>query len=189
MARFSGLMFGCILAISLISARTVRADDTLVDNPGYLSWVKYKPGTLVKLSISNNAGGNDSHVETQQTLKAIDPDKVTIEEKITITIAGNKSEMPLVSRDIPAKIKKVDPAAPGAADAPKTDTSTEDVQAAGTTYSCTKKTSTVNANGQTVKITTWSCDDVPGTVVKLHSESTGAMSIVSDIVLTDFEPK
>jgi hypothetical protein len=185
MFRVSTLMVAFAMLFAMVGA--VRADDTLSDNPAYQSWAKFKPGTLVKYSSNTNAAGNATTMEMTQTSKDVNADKATIEVKMSMVMAGNKTDMPATTQEIPAKIKKPDPAAPNTADAPKTDTSTEDVQAAGKTYSCKKTTVTSDANGMTTKATTWTCDDVPGLMVKMESESTGAMSMSMKMNLTDVE--
>jgi len=189
MFRFSCLTIVCALAILSGLIGTVRADDTLIDNPGYQSWAKFKPGTLVKYSSDTNAMGNQTSMEMTQTLKDINADNATVEVKMTMVMAGNKTDMPATTQMVPAKIKKVDPNAAQTADAPKTETSTEDVQAAGKTFSCKKTTITSDANGMTTKATTWTCDDVPGTMVKMESESSGSMTMSTKMVLTDLEPQ
>lgn len=157
------------------------------DNPAYQSWAKFKPGTMVTYSVDANTAGNTSSTQITQTLKDIDADKATIEVKMSMVMAGNKTDLPAMTHEIPAKIRKVDPATTQALDVPKTETSTEDVQAGGKTYSCKKTTITSDANGLTTKATTWSCDGVPGMMVKMESESTGAMSMSTKMMLTDFE--
>ena len=191
MFRVSSLMVVFAFAMSFALVGAVRADDTMSDNPAYQSWAKFKPGTLVKYSSNTNAAGNATSMEMTQTLKDVNADKATVEVKMSMVMAGNKTDMPATTQEIPAKIKKPDPAAPQTADAPKTDTSSEDVQVAGKTYSCKKTTVTSDANGMTTKATTWTCDDIPGTLVKMESESTGAMSMSmsTKMVLTDFEPQ
>src|SRR5580658_9920796 len=147
MFRFWCLMVACAFAITFALVGAARADDTMIDNPAYQSWAKFKPGTLVKYSSETNAAGNATSMEMTQTLKDINADKATIEVKMSMVMAGNKTDMPATTQEIPAKIKKVDPAAPQTADVPKTETGTEDVQAAGKTYSCKKTTVTSDANG------------------------------------------
>ncbi len=187
MFRFSSLMVLCAFAVSFSLAGAARADDTMGDNPAYQSWAKFKPGTMVTYSVDANTAGNTSSTQITQTLKDIDADKATIEVKMSMVMAGNKTDLPAMTHEIPAKIRKVDPATTQALDVPKTETSTEDVQAGGKTYSCKKTTITSDANGLTTKATTWSCDGVPGMMVKMESESTGAMSMSTKMMLTDFE--
>lgn len=177
----------CAFAMSFGFISTVRADDTMIDNPAYTNWAKFKPGTLVKYSMEVNAMGNASSTETTQTLKNVAADKVTVEMKSSMVVAGNKMDMPPTLQEIPAKIKKPDTSAVQPADAPKTETSTEDVQAAGKTYSCKKTTVSSDQNGMTTKATTWTCDDVPSGVVKLEAETSGSMTSSTKMVLTDVE--
>jgi hypothetical protein len=189
MLRYSRWMMVCAVAMAFNVAAQVRADDNLVDNPAYQSWAKFKPGTFVKYSTDSNAGGNATSIQMTQTLKDVDADKATIEVKMTMVMSGNTMDMPAQTHEIPAKFKKVDPNASGAADAPKTESSNEDVQAAGKTYSCKKTTITTNANGMTTTATTWTCDDIPGNVVKMESQSTGPMTMSTKMMLTDFQPQ
>jgi hypothetical protein len=189
MSRFSSLRVAGLFVISLALVSVARADDSLTDNPAYLSWAKFKPGTLVKYTNDTNAAGNATSIEITQTLKAVAPDQVTVEVKMTTVTAGNKTDMPPFTHQIAAKIKKGDANNPQTADAPKTESGTEDVTAAGKTFSCKTTTITSDANGMTTKATTWTCDDVPGNVVKMESQSTGAMSMSTKMILTDFEPQ
>ncbi len=175
------------LALCLAFVATVKADDQMIDNPAYASWAKFKPGTFVKYTNETKAMGNTTSTEMTQTLKSVDPDKVTIEIKTSMVVAGNKMDMPATTQDLPAKIKKPDPGAAQPTDAPKTDTSTEDVQAAGKTFSCKKTTVTNDQNGMKTTATTWTCDDVPGSVVKMHSETSGSMTSSMNMDLSDFQ--
>ena len=187
MIRFNWPMALCAFAMSFALIGTVRADDQMIDNPAYTSWAKFKAGTFVKYSTDVNAMGNASSSQTTTTLKDINPDKATVEIKTSMVVAGNKMDMPATTQEIPAKVKKPDTTAAQATDAPKSETSTEDVQAAGKTYSCKKTTVTSDQNGMTTKATTWTCDDIPGTMVKMEAETTGSMTSSTKMTLTDFQ--
>ena len=192
MFRFSKLMTLMAVAMSLAIISMARADDETIDNPAYQAWAKFKPGTLVKYTTDVNAMGNASSMETTQTLTDVTADKATVEAKVSMVVAGNKMDMPAQPpQDIPAKIKKPDASAipPSATTAPVPDVSTEDVQAAGKTYSCKKTTVTTEQNGMKSTVTTWTCDDIPGSVVKMDAEVTGAMTSSTKMILSDFEPK
>jgi hypothetical protein len=186
MIRMSWPMALCAMVMSLAFVGTVRADD-MVDNPAYQSWAKFKTGTSVKYSTEAVVMGNTTTTETTQTLKDLNADKATIEIKTSMVMSGNKMDMPATTIDIPAKTKKTDSATTQAADAPKTDTSTEDVQAAGKTYSCKKTVINSEMNGMKTKVTSWTNDDVPGTLVKSEAEVTGSMSSTSKMILTDIQ--
>jgi len=179
----------CTFAITFALMGTARADDQMMDNPVYTSWAKFKAGTSVKYATDIKAMGNTTSTETTQTLKEITPDKATIEMKTSMVVAGSKMDMPPTNQEIPAKIKMPDPAATQATDVPKTETSTEDVQAAGKTYSCKKTIVTSDQNGMTTKAITWTCDDIPGTTVKMEAETSGSMTASTKMILTDFQPQ
>ena len=115
MFRFSSLMVLCAFAVSFSLAGAARADDTMGDNPAYQSWAKFKPGTMVTYSVDANTAGNTSSTQITQTLKDIDADKATIEVKMSMVMAGNKTDLPAMTHEIPAKIRKVDPATTQAA--------------------------------------------------------------------------
>jgi hypothetical protein len=190
MLRYSKVIALCALALSFAMVSIARADDDMIDNPAYQAWAKFKPGTLVKYSTDTNAMGNSSSMKTTQTLTAITPDKATVQVKMSMVVAGNKMDMPAQpAQDIPAKIKKADSSANPSPATTAPDVSTEDVQAAGKTYSCKKTTVTSDQNGMKSTVTTWTCEDVPGSVVKMESEVTGTMTASTKMILTDFEPQ
>ena len=43
MYRFSTCVVVCAFVMSFVLAGVARADDTMGDNPAYLSWAKFKP--------------------------------------------------------------------------------------------------------------------------------------------------
>jgi hypothetical protein len=94
------------------------------------------------------------------------PEKAVVEQKSSMTMAGNKMDMPATKTDVPAKIEK--PAAVAAGDMPKADVkeSTEEVDVAGTKYKC----KVVESKAETMQSKTWTCAEVPGQLVK--SETT-----------------
>jgi hypothetical protein len=179
----------CAVLVSMALANVVRADD-MIDNPAYQKWAKYNKGTSVTYSTDSTAMGNTSTITTTTTLTDLTPDKATISVASSMMVGGNKMDMPAQSQDIPAKIKKpADSTGAQPADAPKTDSTKEDVQAAGKTFSCTKTTVTTDQNGMTSKATTWTCDDVPNGIVKMEAETSGAMSSTTKMVLTAMDVK
>jgi hypothetical protein len=167
-------------------AGAVRADETMIDNPAYEGWAKFKPGTTVKDTTSVTGGTTQ---ECTTTLKDINADKATIEFKISSVISGEQFNHTTVS-EIPSKIDKMDPAYKLNSDEKVVDAGIEDVQAAGKTYSCKKTIEvasvTSNAGVSTVKMTTWESDDVPGRKVKEETEVDGSVSETE--ILTDAEP-
>jgi hypothetical protein len=170
-------------------ASFARADD-MIDNPAYQKWAKFGKGTSVTYSTEANAMGNTSTITSTTTLTDITPDKATISVAQSMSVGGQKMDMPAQSQDIPAKIKKPsDSTGAQPADQPKTDSTKEDVQAAGKTYSCTKTTVSTDQNGVKSTATTWTCDDVPSGIVKMEAETSGAMTSSTKMTLTGMDVK
>jgi hypothetical protein len=180
-------LFAAFLAMSLVSF--ARADD-MIDNPEYQHWAKFNKGTSVTYSIDATAMGNSTTSTMTNTLTDVTPDKATISMATSVTVGGNKMDLPAQSRDIPAKIKKPsDSTGAQPADQPKSDSAKEDVQAAGKTFSCTKTTVSTDQNGTKSTATTWTCDDVPGGLVKTEAQASGAMTSTSKMTLTAIDVK
>jgi len=176
-----------VMCLALVNI--ARADD-MIDNPAYQQWAKFNKGTSVTYTTDSTTMNNTSTITTTTTLTDLTPDKATIQVATSMTVGGNKMDMPAQTQDIPAKIKKpADSTGAQPADAPKTDTSKEDVQAIGKTFSCTKTTVTTDQNGMTSKATTWICPDVPSGVVKMEAEVSGAMQSTTKMMLTSMDVK
>lgn len=177
------------LCFAVALARIARADDT-IDNPAYLDWAHYNPGTSVTYSTDSNTMGNTSAIATTTTLTDLTADKATVSVATSMLVNGKNVDLPPQSQDIPAKVKKPS-ASTGMqpADAPKTETGTQDVQAAGKTYSCTKTTVTTNQNAICNVTTTWTSDQVPGGIVKMESDTSGAMTSTTKMMLTGLASK
>ena len=186
MRRFATIL--CVSLFALCLANIARADDQ-IDNPAYKSWAKFNKGTSVTYSTQATTMGNTSNITTTETLMDVTPDAVTVQMSLSMVVAGNTMNMPGQTQTIPAKITKpADAATTQPVDASAT-TATEDVQAAGKTFSCKKTTATLNQNGMTATTTSWMCDDVPGSMVKMQSNSTGSMTATTSMMLTAIDVK
>jgi hypothetical protein len=175
--------------ICLALVNTVRADD-MIDNPAYQQWAKFNKGTSVTYTTDSTTMNNTSTITTTTTLTDLTPDKATVQIASSMTVSGNKMDLPAQTQDIPAKIKKpADSTGAQPADEPKQDVSHESVQAIGKTFDCKKTTVTTDQNGMTSKATTWTCDDVPGGVVKMEAEVSGAMQSNTKMMLTAMDVK
>jgi hypothetical protein len=162
---------------------TAHADDDMIDNPAYQSWAKYKAGTWVQYQTDSEAAGSKNAIVTTQTLKEIAPDKATIVIQSSMVVAGNKMDMPPQTQEITAKIKRPPAAAAPAGDAPKTEQGTEDIKVDDKTYSCKWTQVTSEQNGMKTNSKTWTCDDVPGSTVKVEAETSGSMTATTKMAL------
>jgi hypothetical protein len=160
-----------------------HADDDMIDNPAYQSWAKFKAGTWVEYQTDSEAAGSKNAIVTTQTLKELTPEKATIVIQSSMVVAGKKMDMPAQTQELTAKIKRP-PAAPAATgDAPKTDQGTEDIKVDDKTFSCKWTQVTTEQNGMKTTSKTWTSDDVPGSVVKIESESSGSMTSTTKMAL------
>jgi hypothetical protein len=188
MLRKFGWMGFCLAVVALTGL--ARADDDMIDNPAYQAWAKFKQGTSVTYSTDSTAMGNTTSSTTTSKLTDLTPDKATVQVTTSMNVGGNKMDMPAQTQDIPAKIKKPsDTGGDQTTDKPKTETGSEDVTAAGNTYSCKKTTVTLDQNGMTIKVTTWTCDKVPSGVVKTDTETSGSVTASVKMALTAVDVK
>ncbi len=186
MRRFTTIL--CVGLFSVCLANIARADDQ-IDNPAYKSWAKFNKGTSVTYSTQATTMGNTSNITTTETLMDVTPDAVTVQMSLSMVVAGNTMNMPGQTQTIPAKITRSTGAATTQPVDASATTATEDVQAAGKTFSCKKVTATMNQNGMTATSTSWMCDDVPGGMVKMESNSTGSMTATTSMMLTAIDVK
>lgn len=171
------------LALTMILAVAAQAQN----NPVYDSWAKHKPGTSIKLKMVSDAAGNKTEMETVQTLKEVTPDKVVIENQTTLTMMGQKLEQPAMPMDIPAKLPAGQPGAAEPTKSPDVQTkeSTETVTVSGKSISA----KVLETKDQTSWSKAWSSSDVPGTVVKMESKTTGDMASSMTMELVEMNIK
>jgi hypothetical protein len=171
------------LAMTLIGNRIARADGEMVDNPEFTSWAKFKVGTAVTYSRQMSMGGDQRTMDTTSTLTEVTPDHVTLENKTTMSVNGTVQNIPAQTRTINAKVAKGSrPDEPHDGDA-KPETGTEDIQAAGKTFSCKWMKITRSEKGTTVTMKFWRSDDVPGGLVKM--DLTGSATMTTTLTALD----
>jgi hypothetical protein len=153
-----------------------------IDNPQYALWKSFKPGSWVKHKMVMDAGGRVVETEATSTLVEVTPDKVVLEHKTVMNMAGRKMEMPANKMEVPSKIeKKEGQKAPSEKE--------EDVTVDGKTYKCKSMEWEQTADkGQPMKGKGWVCTDVPGGVVKSEM-STPQLPKPMQMTLLSFEKK
>ena len=176
------------LAIVGLMATVALAED----NPMYKSWADHGVGTSVTTKSKTTAAGQTSEMESTQTLVEKTDEKVVIEIVTTMVVAGNKMEMPAQKMEIQAKFdtpeasEKEDP--PAADDGPKpvTKESEETIEIAGKKYKAKVYDSTIEAEGFTSHVKSWTSNDIPGGVLKTESSTGGQFSSMSTSEVTKF---
>ncbi len=177
-------LFSAILMVALISAVAVSAADK-VDSPVYQQWAKFKVGTLAKYHQVNDMAGAKTESDIIYTLLEITPEKVVVEMSGEMNVAGQKMEMPKTKMEYPAKVDAGDPVL--VKDQPKPDVKQgeEEVDVAGTKYKCKTIETKIDQQGTTGTSKIWSCDTIPGTLVKSETELTAPAAGKTSLVLTE----
>ncbi len=155
-----------------------------VDNPEYQNWSKGKAGSFVSSKMVSDFGGNKSEMEMTTTLKEISADKAVVETKTSMVVGGNKMDLPAQSRDVPAKIKKVE-----GKEGEKPKEGDEEIEVAGKKLKCHWVETTTDANGNKTTAKVWTTKEIPGGMAKMESTTEGAQKGSTSMVVTAFEWK
>ena len=92
-----------LAAVFLLAAAPPQ--DEMIDNPEFQAWSKQKPGAWVKWKMETTMGTMKMASDVHQALKEATAEKVVIDEKTTMDVAGQKQEQS-TTRTLPAKIRK-----------------------------------------------------------------------------------
>jgi hypothetical protein len=191
-ARFAPLgSFALALSLGVALARGQPATPTtspttattvpeeLVDNPRYLAWSKYKPGTAVDLEMAMDLGGGAQRMTTQiaQKLLEVTPEKVVVESVARMSIPGlpnaqNQTQTHTFDARVP-KSKAEKSNLPTGADGETKEIGTEKMDVAGKSYECKVSEFTGKVQGAPAQGKQWRTTEVPGGLVKLESDSGG----------------
>ncbi|MEZ6183973.1 MAG: hypothetical protein R3F62_03065 [Planctomycetota bacterium] len=156
-----------------------------VDNPEFQSWSKFGVGSMVEYKVQSEAAGTKTESTMTVTLVEKTDDKVVLETKTTMVVAGNEMTMPAQKRDVPAKLKEQE----GQAGENEAQEGKDEVEAAGKTLSCKTTQSVTESNGMKTTSKVWTCDDVPGGMVKMESKTEGSVSSNTEMNLVKLETK
>jgi hypothetical protein len=169
-------MLGLLLVIGAAPAR--GADQ--VDNPQYQAWSKFAVGS--SQTLAGEMGGNDANtpkmtMESTRKLVEKTDDHVVLEVTATVSIMGQQHTAPARKVTVPAKAEQQDLKSIGS----------EDVQAAGKTFSCKVFEMSLKdvaaqrpgggprgggaATAPQGKAKVWISDDVPGGLVKIQVDT------------------
>jgi hypothetical protein len=150
------------------------ADDALV-NPEYAKWSKFKPGTSIRIKSVTELMGTSGELVLRIKLVETTADKLVLEMAMTSVIMGQNVDDPPSKRDVlkkrPAKTDEKDD--DEAFEKAKGEEGTETLKISGVEYKC--KWKQVKASVEKVESITkvWTCDEIPGGVVKMESSITG----------------
>lgn len=165
------------------------ADDQ--DNPEYKLWSKFKPGSSVTMKMVTEASGMKTEMVTTTVLKSLSDGELVLESKMTMSVAGQNIEQPAMERKVPAKMPKVEVPKVEEKDTPKpkTEEGTEDLEIAGKKVACKWSKVVLDHAGTKTETKSWTCDAVPGGVVRMETVMKGETPCTTSGIVTAYEAK
>src|SRR5436190_2237129 len=119
------IMIALVAFALTLTARSLRADD-LVDNPQYQAWARFAVGSSQISEGTIESDGMKIVMGLTRTFTEKTDENVTLQISMTMNIMGQKQSPPPQTIKIPAKADPKD----------ITEIGTEEVTAAGKTFSC-----------------------------------------------------
>ena len=176
------ILSGCFFACTALAAE-------MKDNPNYLVWAKFKPGSSCTVAADIRDGQDYILIETTRTLVSVTADQVVVQTVTRAKRNGHEDPAVPINQTITAKTDKDE----------IRETGRKDVDAMGKTFACRVWDSTpakadpsaghssTPAPAESLKATIYVSDDVPGGVVRLEGQGPKGQSIL--FILTTFAAK
>ncbi|HEV2295086.1 MAG TPA: hypothetical protein VGR35_14620 [Tepidisphaeraceae bacterium] len=153
-------------------AAPTTAPEPMVDNPHYLAWSKYKPGTQVDLDMKVRAGGQQFTTNVTLTLEEVTPERAVVESVSKMHVPGllaqEQKQVHTFSAKVPKSEAEQADLPPGSTGEVK-DLGTETIQVAGKRYDAKVIEFTGSAGGNVTQGKMWRSDEVPGGLLKMES--------------------
>jgi hypothetical protein len=157
-----------------------------VESPVYKNWAKFKSGTYVTVIATTEAEGKKTEQKMWYTLMVLGDDTLTVEnetaqpENVKFKLPPTKLEYAKMVEATDKTEASIKAGKPGGV----TDEGTETLKVGDKEYKCTWYKFRINTLSGPVSNQLWVCDDVPGRMVKMKSESRAATTVseVTEIV-------
>jgi len=159
----------------------------MVDNPHYLAWSKFKPGTQVDLDMNIVVAGQKMVTNVTMTLVDISAEQAVVETLAKMTIPGFAGAAPREDKQTRTFLAKVPQSEaerafmPPGAVGESMETGTETVTAAGREYACTVRTFDGTIQNQPAKGKMWRDEQVPGGLVKMEASGSPQMTVTMEL--------
>ena len=182
------------LGLSLTYAQTTPATgaspttgpaEPLVENPHYLAWAKFKPGTTVDLDMILHMAGQQMTTNVTMTLNEITPEKAVVASVAKMNVPGLPPQEQKQTHAFAAKVVQSEAESafmPPGAQGESKEVAAETVEVAGKKYDCKVREFTGKIQGQEAKGKMWRSETVPGGLVKMESSSAGTVSKVEMVL-------
>jgi hypothetical protein len=158
-----------------------------IDNPEFAMWQKHKKGTSITLKTTSTAEGVTSETTMTTTLLEVGADKVVVETSVISKFNGMEFKTPPTKRevnkklDLPEGAKKEDFQS---ADKPNGtyEEGTETVKVGAGEYKAKWYKYKIEIAGQKTEAKMWTSDEVPGTMLKMETTTTGGGSSKTELI-------
>lgn len=150
------------IVASLVVAWTVSSAHAAVDNPQYLAWKSFKPGSSETLAASYDQNGMTTRLEVTYTLMQIDGVKATVQ--ISTVARGALGGRSTHQEILPAQVQGADTA----------NVAADNISAMGRTFKCSKilQKQAVAVSPDDVMerdAQEWMAAEVPGGIVRMDA--------------------
>lgn len=186
--RKSMLITALILLTFLVTVPLLAAE--MVDSPMYIHWARFKLGSFAQYTIKSKLPTMTTESEQTQTLKTVTAQKATVQITMVMTVAGNKTQVPPSSMELPAKIEKAKLGEYKLEYNPKAKIlgkGKEKFTIKGKYVQADWIKAEVEQNGMKTVETIWTSDDIPGTVVKTLQVTGAPANTTVEMMLVDFK--
>lgn len=188
MKRINGGLVALALLCSVVGAQTkVISQDAgkKVDNPLYRHWAQYKPGTYSTMQTTSEAAGQKTQMSMTTKLVEVTTDKVVVEMRMEMVVAGRKIKQPPQKQEFAAKVSVL------VNGQNKTDADVkrgkETLTIDGREVACEWVETNVEQHGMKTWTKSWTSQDVPGMTVKTLTKTAGPAKTTSEMKLVKFQ--
>jgi hypothetical protein len=184
-------MIWAVVVLGLVAP--IALGDDMVDNPAYKSWASCKVGATVKMeSVSVMAMGDKTTTvksTATYTLKDLTAEKAVVEMATEMDMSGTKMAGPSNNIEILAKVKSsaTQPASMPGMKMTKKGEGDEEITVGGKKYKAHWIEYQMSGDQAEGTSKTWTCPDVPGTMLKMVSESTKPMNAKTTMEVTEIK--
>ena len=174
-----------LVALALVVSAVAVADEQ-IDNEQYAKWSGFKAGYFVLLKITTKAGEIECEQTIKMTLKELTDEKAVVTTESVMYVDGKAMEPTVFEREIPARIDKPEEDEDSAAK--EIGKGEEKITVKGEEFDTKWVKSETETEGVKTTITVWSCEEMPGGVVKMVATGEGyGMTSESTTIVTDYK--
>ncbi len=172
-----------MLTATLVAVVSLVLVQDEIANPEYGRWASFGTGSEVVMRTVD--ASHDMEMRSTTTLQSKGDKEIALEVEISLVVAGTSVDLPARTRKLPATIKRA--FVGGAVEPPETGEETLGI--AQHDLRCTWTQTLIEAGQSKIQSKVWMCADVPGGLVRMESETTGATKMMMKQHLVSFVAK